>query len=121
MEYRRLGSAGLKVSALSLGSWMYGLQVDAATGRECLRTAYDLGVNFFDTADVYGGGHAEEVMGQAFRDLRRESLVISTKVFWGSQTPNESGLSRKHILEACHGSLKRLGMDYVDLYFCHWF
>ncbi len=120
MKYRRLGSAGLKVSALSLGAWVtYGGQVGVETARECMLAAIEHGVNFFDNAEAYAGGQAEIVMGQVIKDMRREDLVISSKVFWGGQGPNDQGLSRKHIIEGCHNSLKRLGLDYLDLFFCH--
>lgn len=120
MEYNRLGHSGLKVSQFSLGSWVtYGGQVDEAEARKCIFKAFDLGVNFFDNAEAYAGGEAERVVGKILKDLRRESLVVSSKVFWGGEGPNDKGLSRKHIVEACHGALKRLQLDYLDLYFCH--
>ncbi len=123
MEYRRMGRSGLRLSAVSLGAWVtFGAQIDERAAAEILHRAYDLGVNYFDNADVYAGGQAETVMGKAIRDLPRESLVISSKVFWASMPgPNGRGLSRKHILESCHASLRRLGLDYLDLYFCHRF
>lgn len=123
MEYRRMGKTGLKLSAISLGAWVtFGDQIDDATASDILHTAYDCGVNFFDNADIYAGGRAETTMGNAIRDLPREGLVISSKVFWPTMPgPNGQGLSRKHILESCHASLKRLGTDYLDLYFCHRF
>ncbi len=121
MHYRRLGRSGLKVSELSFGSWVtFSTQLDEKKAAELLHEAYSRGVNFFDCADVYAGGAAETIMGKAVRDLRRESLVISTKVFWPTmEGPNGRGLSRKHITESIHASLKRLEMEYVDLYFCH--
>jgi len=122
MNYRRLGSAGLKVSELSLGAWVtYGGQVGEEVALECMSAAYDAGVNFFDNAEAYAHGNAEIVMGNVIKKMgwRRESLVISSKVFWGGEGPNELGLSRKHIFEACHNSLKRLQLDYLDLFFCH--
>jgi voltage-dependent potassium channel beta subunit len=121
MEYRRLGQSGLKVSEFSLGAWItYGGQVGEDVARDCILAAYEAGVNFFDNADVYAGGNAEIVMGKAIKDLKRSDLVISSKVFWPTGPgPNDRGLSRKHILESCHASLKRLGTDYLDLYFCH--
>ena len=123
MQYRRLGRAGLRVSALSLGSWVtYHNQVDVKSAAEMLAAAYDAGVNFFDNAEVYGAGEAERVMGGALRELGwpRSSFVLSTKVFWGSGGgPNDSGLSRKHVLEALDASLERLGVDYVDVYLAH--
>jgi voltage-dependent potassium channel beta subunit len=121
MEYRRLGHHGLKVSELSLGAWVtFGGQVGEDVSRECILSAYEAGVNYFDNADVYAGGNAEIVMGNIIKDLKRTDLVISSKVFWPSgEGPNDRGLSRKHIMESVHTSLKRLGTDYVDLYFCH--
>ncbi len=122
MEYRFLGSSGLKVSALSLGAWVtYGLQVGEDTAYECMTTAYDHGVNFFDNAEAYASGEAEVVMGNVIRRAgwKRSDLVISTKVFWGGKGPNDRGLSRKHIIEGANASLQRLRLDYVDLLFCH--
>lgn len=121
IEYRRMGQYGLKVSELSLGAWItFGGQVGEDVARECIRAAYDAGVNYFDNADIYSGGNAEVVMGNIIKDMKRTDLVISSKVFWPTGPgPNDRGLSRKHIMESCHASLKRLGTDYVDLYFCH--
>jgi len=121
MHYRRLGHTGLKVSEISLGSWItFGAQITEDTAIELVRTAYDQGVNYFDNADVYANGQAEIVMGKAIKGLARETLVISSKVFWPTfDGPNGRGLSRKHITESIDASLKRLGTDYVDLYFCH--
>lgn len=120
MRYRRLGSAGLKVSELSFGGWVtVGQQIDEETSRQCILTAYEAGVNFFDNAEAYADGKSEIVMGRVLKELRRESLVISSKVFWGGEGPNDEGLSRKHITEACRNSLKRMRVDYFDLYFCH--
>jgi voltage-dependent potassium channel beta subunit len=121
MEYRRLGKYGLKVSELSLGAWItFGEQIDEKVARECLLAAYEAGVNYFDNADVYANGQAETVMGKIIKDLKRTDLVISSKVFWPTGPgPNDRGLSRKHIMESVHQSLRRLGTDYVDLYFCH--
>lgn len=123
MHYRRLGRSGLKVSEISLGSWVtFGGQVQEQTANDLLHAAYDAGVNFFDNADIYANGLAEEVMGRAIRDLPRESLVLSSKVFWPTLPgPNGRGLSRKHIFESVHASLRRLGTDYLDIYFCHRF
>jgi len=123
MHYRRLGRSGLKVSEISLGSWVtFGGQIDEKVSSDLLHTAYDLGVNYFDNADAYANGQAEIVMGKAIKDLPREALVISSKVFWPTMPgPNGRGLSRKHITESVHASLKRLNIDYVDLYFCHRF
>ena len=122
MEYRNLGRSGLKVSALSYGAWVtFGNQVDVDDAAELLRTAFDAGVNLFDNAEAYAQGRAEEVMGAAIRKLglRRSDLVISTKIFWGGDGPNDRGLSRKHVLEGTDASLRRLSLDYVDVLFCH--
>ena len=122
LNYRRLGSAGLKVSEFSLGAWVtYGGQVGEGVATECMSAAFDGGVNFFDNAEAYADGKAEVVMGNVIKKLgwRRESIVVSSKVFWGGEGPNDEGLSRKHILEACRNSLRRLQLDYLDLYFCH--
>ncbi len=121
MEYRRLGQHGIKVSALSLGAWVtYGGQVGEDVARECMMAAFESGVNFFDNADVYANGNAERVMGKIIKDMKRSDLVISSKVFWPTgDGPNDRGLSRKHIMESAHASLKRLGTDYLDFYFCH--
>ncbi len=122
MEYRHLGSSGLEISALSLGAWVtYGGQVGLETALECMKAAYEAGVNFFDNAEGYAKGNAEKVMGQVVRKLgwKRSDLVISTKIFWGGDGPNNSGLSRKHIIQAADASLARLQMEYVDLIFCH--
>jgi voltage-dependent potassium channel beta subunit len=121
MHYRRLGRTGIKVSEISLGAWLtFGSQINDDLTVEIIRSAYEQGVNFFDNADVYAKGRAEEALGNAIRELPRENLVISSKVFFPtSDGPNGRGLSRKHITESIHASLKRLGLDYVDLYFCH--
>ena len=121
MEYRRLGEHGLKVSEISLGAWLtFGEQIDEDTARECMLAEHEAGVNYFDNADVYAHGQAEIVMGQIMKDFKRSDLVISSKVFWPMGSgPNDRGLSRKHIMESIHNSLKRLGTDYLDLYFCH--
>jgi aryl-alcohol dehydrogenase-like predicted oxidoreductase len=121
MEYRRLGRAGVRVSAISLGSWLtYGGAVEDRTAIACIHRAYDLGINLFDTANQYRRGGAEEVVGRALKDFPRDSYVLATKVFFPmGEGPNDRGLSRKHILEQCHASLRRLGTDYIDLYQCH--
>jgi len=123
MHYRRLGKTGIKVSEISLGAWVtFGGQVDDETAIRLVHAAYDQGVNFFDNADVYAGGRAESVMGKAVADLPRAALVLSSKVFWPTMPgPNGRGLSRKHIFESLHASLRRLGTDYLDIYFCHRF
>jgi voltage-dependent potassium channel beta subunit len=123
MHYRRLGRSGLKISEVSLGAWVtFGDQVDEKAASDLIHAAYDGGVNFFDNADIYANGQAETVMGTAIRDIPREALVLSSKVFWPTMPgPNGRGLSRKHIMESVHASLKRLGTDYLDLYFCHRF
>ena len=112
----------MKVSELSLGAWVtYGGQVGEEVATECMSAAYDAGVNFFDNAEAYSGGNAEVVMGNVIKKLgwRRESIVVSSKVFWGGEGPNDRGLSRKHVIEGCRNSLRRLQLDYLDLYFCH--
>lgn len=121
MHYRRLGRSGLKVSEISLGSWVtFGTQVDEKKASKLIHAAFDQGINFFDNADIYAGGLAETIMGAAIKDIQRESLVISSKVFWPTMPgPNGRGLSRKHITESANASLRRLGLDYIDLYFCH--
>jgi len=121
VEYRRLGKTGLKVSAISLGSWLtFGAAVEREAAVATIHRAYDLGINFFDTANVYARGAAEEVVGEALRGLPRSSYVVATKVFGAmGDGPNDRGLSRKHIMEQCHASLRRLGLDYIDLYYCH--
>lgn len=123
MHYRRLGRSGLKVSEISLGSWItFANQLDEQRAADLLHAAYDQGINFFDNADAYGNGVSETVMGKAIQDLPREGLVISSKVFWPTMPGvNGRGLSRKHVTESIHASLKRLQLDYVDLYFCHRF
>ncbi len=122
MQYRHLGKAGIKVSELSIGSWVtYGKQVDKRAAREILQAAWEAGVNFFDNAEAYAGGESEIIMGQALRDLDlpREQYLISTKIFWGGKGPNDIGLNYKHILEGVNNALKRLGLDYVDFVFAH--
>ncbi|MBE3598210.1 MAG: aldo/keto reductase family protein [Limnochordaceae bacterium] len=121
MEYRRLGRSGVKLSTIGLGSWLtYGASVDRARSVALVQSAYEKGVNFFDTANVYHRGAAEEVVGEALRAFPRDSYVLATKVFFPmGDGPNDRGLSRKHIMEQCHQSLKRLGTDYIDLYQCH--
>ncbi|MCD9023220.1 aldo/keto reductase family protein [Cohnella silvisoli] len=121
MKYRRLGRSGLKVSEISLGSWLtYGGYVEQERAASAIRKAYELGVNFFDTANVYEQGAAEKVMGEILRDYPRESYVLATKAFWPmGEGPNDRGLSRKHVTEQINSSLDRLGLDYVDIFYCH--
>jgi aryl-alcohol dehydrogenase-like predicted oxidoreductase len=121
MEHRRLGGSGVKVSEISLGSWLtYGGSVAEEQARACINTAYEIGITFFDTANVYMRGAAEEIVGRALKGFERDSYFLATKVYFPmGEGPNDRGLSRKHITEQCHASLKRLGVDYVDLYQCH--
>ncbi|MBD2870574.1 aldo/keto reductase family protein [Paenibacillus arenilitoris] len=121
MKYRKLGKSGLKVSEISLGSWLtYGGYVERENAVKAIQAAYGLGINFFDTANVYERGEAEKLMGETLKAFPRESYVLATKVFGQmGDGPNDRGLSRKHIMEQCHASLQRLGADYVDLYYCH--
>ena len=124
MTYRHLGKSGLQVSALSFGAWVtFGKQIGDPIARKLLHAAYDAGVNFFDNAEAYADGRAELVMGAILQKAgwRRSSYLVSSKVFFGAEgnRPNEEGLSRKHVIEACHAALRRLRVDYLDLYFCH--
>ncbi|MGO7201361.1 potassium channel beta subunit family protein [Rhizobium ruizarguesonis] len=122
MEYRRLGKSGLKVSEFSFGSWVtFGKQVNGSDAVDLMKLAYDNGVNFFDNAEGYESGKSEIVMGEALSRLgwSRDSFVVSSKVFWGGQKLTQRGLSRKHVTDACHAALKRLQVDYLDLFFCH--
>lgn len=122
MNYRRLGKAGLQVSELSLGAWVtYGGQVGQEVAEQCMAEAWEHGVNFFDNAEGYAEGNAEIVMGNAFKKLgwKREDFVVSTKIFWGGQGPNQTGLSHKHVIEGVNNALRRLQVEYVDLCFCH--
>ena len=121
MEHRRLGRWGLKVSTVGLGSWLtYGESVEEEAATACIKRAYEQGVTFFDTANVYARGRSEEVVGRALADLPRERYVLATKVYFPmGEGPNDRGLSRKHVTEQLHASLRRLGTDYVDLYQCH--
>ena len=122
MEYRYLGRSGLQVSALSFGAWVtFGSQMDEGLAAECMHTAREAGVNFFDNAEVYAGGEAEEIMGAVLRrsGWKRSDYLVSTKIFWGGEGPNDRGLSRKHILEGAEAALDRLRLAYVDLIFCH--
>ncbi len=122
MEYRHLGKSGLEISALSLGAWVtIGGQIGEDTAYECMRAAFEAGVNYFDNAESYAQGNAEITMGNILKKAgwKRSDLVISTKLFWGGKLPNQTGLSRKHIVEGARASLNRLQLDYVDLVFCH--
>ncbi|HET6528643.1 MAG TPA: aldo/keto reductase [Balneolaceae bacterium] len=122
MEYRFLGRSGLKISALSFGSWVtFGEQIDENVAYESMKEAYDAGVNFFDNAEAYASGKSEIMMGNIIKKAgwKRTDLVLSTKIFWGGDGPNDQGLSFKHIKEGTEASLKRMQLDYVDLLFCH--
>jgi voltage-dependent potassium channel beta subunit len=123
MRYRNLGASGCKVSTLALGSWLtLGSSVEQKTTDALVRLAVENGINFFDTADIYDRGKAELALGKALAPLRRQDVVIATKAFWPmSDNVNDRGLSRKHLMEGCDASLRRLGTDYVDLYQCHRF
>jgi voltage-dependent potassium channel beta subunit len=124
MKYNRLGKSGLQVSALSFGSWLtFGKQIDDATAERLMHIAYDAGVNFFDNAEIYARGESERLMGRILKSSGwdRTSYVVSSKVFFGDgrKKPNQTGLNRKHIFEACHDAMERLQVDYLDLFFCH--
>jgi voltage-dependent potassium channel beta subunit len=122
MQYRRLGKAGTRVSAIALGGWTtFGGSIqDLDRTRAIITAAYDRGINFFDIADAYAGGEAERMMGAVLQDFPRHTLVISSKLYWPmSEDPNDRGLSRKHIMESVEKSLSRIGTDYLDIYFCH--
>jgi voltage-dependent potassium channel beta subunit len=121
MKYKKLGHTGLKVSEISLGSWLtYGNAIENETAAKTIDQAYELGINFFDTANVYARGEAEKVVGKALKKYQRDSYVLATKVFFPmGDGPNDCGLSRKHIFEQLHTSLKRLNVDYVDILYCH--
>lgn len=122
MEYRKLGNSGLKVSALSFGSWLtFGKQIQDGTAEKLMHIAYDNGVNFFDNAEIYSRGQSEIVMGEILKKAgwSRDTYTVSSKVYWGGDKPTQMGLSRKHVVEACHAALKRLQVEYLDLYFCH--
>ena len=124
MEYRRLGSSGLQVSALSFGSWLtFGKQIGDGLAEELMTVAYDNGVNFFDNAEIYSRGESERVMGSILKKKGwdRTSYVVSSKAYFGDgrRKPNQTGLSRKHLVEACNDALKRFQLDYLDLFYCH--
>lgn len=120
MQYNKLGKAGIRLSEISFGSWItFAKQVGFNEAKTLLHTAFDRGINFFDNAEAYAHGEAELLMGKVIKDFQREELVISTKIYWGGNGPNDTGLSRKHLLEGTKNSLRRLQLDYVDLLFCH--
>ncbi|MFN2282641.1 MAG: aldo/keto reductase, partial [Anaerolineales bacterium] len=122
MKYRYLGKSGLQISALSFGSWVtFGKQVDVDKAIHLMGTAFDAGVNFFDNAEVYSSGVSETIMGKAIKKAgwKRSDLVLSTKIFWGGEGPNDRGLSRKHIIEGLDASLRRMDVEYVDLIYAH--
>ena len=122
MNYRRLGKTGLKVSELSYGSWVtFSFQVGLDEASKLMNVAYENGVNFFDNAEAYASGESEIIMGNVLKKYgwSRDSYIISSKVFWGGEQPTQRGLSHKHVVDACHAALKRLQLDYLDLYFCH--
>jgi aryl-alcohol dehydrogenase-like predicted oxidoreductase len=124
MEYRRLGKSGLQLSELSFGSWItFGNQIENGISERLMDIAYDAGVNFFDNAEVYADGRSEEVMGDILskKQWNRDTYVVSSKVYFGAggKLPTQRGLHRKHIVEACEAALKRLKVDYLDLFFCH--
>ncbi len=125
MQYRRLGTTGLQLSALSFGAWItFGDQIGRGESRNLIAAAWDHGVNFFDNAEIYAHGRAEEVMGDVIADLRlpRDGYAVSSKVYFGARadpSPMQRGLSRKHVFDGCHAAMKRLRVDYLDLYFCH--
>lgn len=123
MKYRRLGNTGLKVSEIGLGSWLtYGTAAEQKAADACVAKAFECGINFFDTANAYNRGEGEKAIGAALRSYQRSDYVLSTKVFFPmGDGVNDRGLSRKHIMEQCEASLKRLGTDYIDVYFCHRF
>src|SRR3972149_9201456 len=122
MEYRNLGKSGLKISAVSFGNYYtFGHNVDIKLAKRLMCLAYDSGINFFDTAEVYALGKAEEIMGQCLFSLNwpRDTYIIGSKVFWGGKEKIQSGLHRKHVIEGCHASLKRLKLEYLDFLLCH--
>jgi voltage-dependent potassium channel beta subunit len=121
MKYRNVGKSGLKVSEISLGSWLtYGTAAEQKAADACIAKAFESGINFFDTANAYNRGEGEKAMGAALKPYEKSSYVLSSKVYFPmGDGPNDRGLSRKHIFEQCEASLKRLGVEYIDLYFCH--
>lgn len=122
MEYRNLGNSGLKVSELSFGSWVtFVNQLNEKKAMDCMSLAYERGVNFFDNAEVYASGQSEVLMGNILKKLKwdRDTYIVSSKAFWGGDFPTQKGLSKKHLNDACNAALKRLQVDYLDLFFCH--
>ena len=122
MEYRRLGKSGLRVSELSYGSWVtFSFQLDKVKAKKTMKHAYDAGINFFDNAEVYAAGESEKIMGAALKELglQRDTYTVSSKVFFGGQLVTQRGLNAKHIRDGCDAALKRLKLDYLDLFFCH--
>jgi len=120
MKYRKLGKWGLQVSELGLGSWItFGTSLDQSLVTKLTKQAFDAGINLFDNAEVYAEGVAETLMGQALQQFSREELVVTTKIFWGGNLPNQMGLSHKHLIEGTKKSLKRLKLEYVDILYCH--
>ena len=122
MEYSRLGKSGLRVSELSYGSWVtFSFQLDKAKAKKSMKHAYDAGINFFDNAEVYAAGESEKIMGAALKELglQRDTYTVSSKVFFGGQLVTQRGLNAKHIRDGCDAALKRLKLDYLDLFFCH--
>ena len=122
MNYRNLGKTGLKISELSYGSWVtFSFQLNQKDATDMLKIAYDNGINFFDNAEAYASGDSEKIMGKAIKSLgwKRDTYIVSSKVFWGGEKPTQRGLSHKHVVDACNNALKRLKVDYLDLYFCH--
>lgn len=120
MKYKNLGRSGLRVSELSFGSWLtFGSALDKSHVKDFMHVAVDMGVNFFDNAEVYAKGESETLMGECLRDFRREDLIVTTKIFWGGNGPNDIGLSWKHLVEGVRNSLRRMRMTYLDMVFCH--
>ena len=122
MEYRRLGRSGLKLSSLSFGSWLtFSFQLDESAAADCMHVAYDAGVNFFDNAEAYANGESERMMGHALQKAGwgRDTYCVSSKAYWGGRRPLQRGLSRKHLHDSCHAALRRLQVDYLDLFYCH--
>ncbi len=120
MQYNNLGKAGIRISEISFGSWItFGKQIGLNEVKKIMHAAYDQGINFFDNAEAYAHGEAEILMGKAMQEFHREDLVVSTKIFWGGNGPNDTGLSRKHLIEGTKNSLRRMQLEYVDLLYCH--